>query len=476
MTAPWDIIVVGAGTAGMPLCIEAAARGARVLALEHAPEVGGTLHVAAGQISAAGTSLQRQKGIDDDPQRHVDDVLRISNGTADEAMVRLVAENAPDTFEWLCDLGFTPLPEHPVLFGQNPYSVPRTYWGAENGRTILKAIRPPFDAAVARGAIEVKVNTEVTDLMTDTAGAVIGVRARQGNDQVEFFAANIVLTSGGYGASKERFPKFTDGYPAFGWARKWSQGGATEAALSAGAVMQNQDFFLPKWAGVENPTDPTRTERYTETNPDRRPPWEIYVDGTGRRFMAEDLPEAETREEKLMGIPDLTFWVIYDEGVREAAPPLFDKLTDAELDQVFGHHPSYCRASSVADLAVQTGLDATALEASVAQYNAAVRAGSDPMGRQHLPCPIETPPFYAVRHHGVGAVTIPGLAVDESLRVTRPDGTPIPNLYAAGEILGLGLHSGRAFVGGMGIMPALTYGRLLGRRLLQWSHNDAAAE
>jgi predicted oxidoreductase len=78
---------------------------------------------------------------------------------------------------------------------------------------------------------------------------------------------------------------------------------------------------------------------------------------------------------------------------------------------------------------------------------------------------IETPPFYAVIHHGHSATSSVGIVVDEHLRVVRLDGEPVPNLYAAGEVLGAGVTLGDTFVPGMMLTPALTFGRLLGERL-----------
>ena len=117
----WDVIIAGAGTAGIPAAIFAARRGARVLLLEHADTVGGTLHISGGQLSAAGNRMQADKGIEDSPQEHFDDVMRITKGTADAKMVRLAVDNAPGTLDWLLANGFEPLPDHPVIhFGTNP--------------------------------------------------------------------------------------------------------------------------------------------------------------------------------------------------------------------------------------------------------------------------------------------------------------------------------------------------------------------
>ena len=65
MERDWDVIIVGAGTAGMPVAIHAEHRGARVLVIEHADRIGGTLHVSGGQMAAAGTRAQADQGIDD---------------------------------------------------------------------------------------------------------------------------------------------------------------------------------------------------------------------------------------------------------------------------------------------------------------------------------------------------------------------------------------------------------------------------
>ena len=128
MTDQWDVIIAGAGTVGVPAAIFAARRGARVLVLEAAPEIGGTLHLSAGQMSAAGTKAQASLGIEDSPDLHFEDVMRISKGTADKELVRLAVDNAAATYDWLTDSGFEPLPEHPVLgLAHEPYSERRYY-------------------------------------------------------------------------------------------------------------------------------------------------------------------------------------------------------------------------------------------------------------------------------------------------------------------------------------------------------------
>ncbi len=89
----WDVIIIGAGTVGLPAAIFASQRSDSVLVLDAAPDIGGTLHLSGGQMSAAGTRLQKEKGIEDSPALHLEDVMCISKNTADRDLVGLAVNN-----------------------------------------------------------------------------------------------------------------------------------------------------------------------------------------------------------------------------------------------------------------------------------------------------------------------------------------------------------------------------------------------
>jgi fumarate reductase flavoprotein subunit len=102
-------------------------------------------------------------------------------------------------------------------------------------------------------------------------------------------------------------------------------------------------------------------------------------------------------------------------------------------------------------------------------FNTAVNNRLDAaFGRVYLPRSLGSPPYFAVLHHGISQVGWAGLDVDDQLNVVTSDHRPVPNLYAVGEVLGYGLMNGHAFIGGMGLQPALTLGRMLGQRMLRW--------
>ncbi len=478
MSRKFDVLVVGAGAAGLPAAIFASRAGARVLVAEAADKIGGTFHLSSGQMSAAGTRVQAAKGIHDTPQMHYDDIMRISRGTANPGIVRLAVENAADTLHWLMDNGFEPLPEHPIIhYGHEPYTTPRTYWGKDEGRSVLGVLAPQFEAEVAAGGIELWLNSALVRLSRDASGAVIGAVFRKDGNDVEAEADAVILATGGYSANAALFPELSAGKPLHGGGYPYSQGQGLGVAVDAGAHIINTDKFLPTFAGVEDPSARGGIAFDTQTYPQFRQPWEIFVDLKGQRFVREDEPSVDTRERALLGLPNMEFWVIYDEAIKQAAPPLFAKVPPAVADSRFGSLPGYRRADSLAKLAEMTGIDAAGLQATVDAYNRGIATGeADPKGRVHRPLPIAQGPFYAVRHVGWSIVGFAGLAVDDELHVVDQTGKPIPNLYAAGEVLGLGATSGNSFVGGMSVTPAMTFGRLLGQRLGAESKAALAAE
>ncbi|MEU8192244.1 FAD-dependent oxidoreductase [Microbispora amethystogenes] len=470
MNKAWDVIVAGAGTGGLVLATFAARRGARVLVADPAPRVGGTLHIATGQLSAAGTRLQAERGIEDSPEAHLADILRISKGTVDEGLVRLAVENAADTFEWLLGNGYEVLPDHPVQ-GQNhePYSTPRYYWGPEAGRSILAALLPPFEAERAKGGITLLLETEVVALRQED-GAVTGVTVRRADGSTEEHTGrNVVLATGGYNSDPERFRKL-NGVTAYAAASyPYARGRGLDLGVSAGGYVRGGEKYLCSFGSVLDHDDHPAPVLCRPVHwPEMRQPWEIYVNAHGERFVAEDDPSVDRREHALRAQPELRRWIVFDDRIAREAPRL---VPDWPLETLLGHfgtHPMFHRADTLEELGRLAGVHPENLARTVAEYNAAL-GGEDPLGRTHRPLPVAEPPFYAIRVQGMSITSTAGLAVDTRLRVVDRAGDPVPNLYAIGEILGSGQLMGDSFCGGMLATPAMTFGRLLGDRMLTWT-------
>ncbi|MFM8481601.1 MAG: FAD-dependent oxidoreductase [Gammaproteobacteria bacterium] len=465
----YDVIVIGAGSAGLPLAIRAAERGAQVLQVEADYRIGGTLHWSSGQISAAGTRLQRSQGIEDSPDEHFRDAQRIAHGRIDPVVLRLFVDQAAATIDWLMDLGFAPAPGTPVAGeAHEAYSTRRYLWGANKGLSILEALRPTHDRLVREGRIDLRLQTRMTRLLTDAKGAVSGVRAITPNGEVEFLGKNIVLASGGYAANPELWKKLTPAYPLCSHANPYSRGDGIVAASELGAPVDGSDKFLCTFAGVlEDPRDP-RSGAFLLLSPGARKVWEIFVDQRGRRFMQEDHPSIDYRERALLRQPGTRMNIVFDHAILQNAATITLDPTAAYRAR-FGRHPAFVKAKTLAELARKLGMPAANLRRSVRDYNAAVAARIDSQqGKQFLIRPIEKPPFYAIKAQGLTVLSPAGLKVDRKLRVIGGNGRPIRNLYAAGEVLGFGRTSGDAFVGGLSLTPALTFGRLLGEQLLSW--------
>ena len=465
----WDVIVIGAGSAGLPAAIRAAERGAKVLQLEADYRVGGTLFWSSGQISAAGTRLQKQQGIVDSPDDHYRDAQKIAHGQIDPVVLRLTVDHAAATIDWLMDLGFQPAPGTPVAGeAHEAYSTRRYLWGTNKAVSILETLKPVHDRLIGEGRIDLRLQHRLTSLITDKRGAVKGVRAATPSGEQEFHGKNIVLASGGYAANPKLWSELTPKIPLCSHVNPYSRGDGIVAARDIGAPVDGSEKFLCTFAGVlDKPKDP-RSGAFLALSPGNRKIWEIFVNSDGRRFMQEDHPSIDYRERSLLRQRGTAMHIIFDEGIFQNAGTITLDST-AVYRAKFGRHPAFIKAKTLAELAKKLGVPSTNLRRTVADYNRSVDAGVDrKWGKQFLIRRIEKGPFYAIRAQGITVLSPAGLKVDKRLRVLGASARPIRNLYAAGEVLGFGRTSGNGFVGGLSLTPALTFGRLLGEQILEW--------
>lgn len=208
-----DLLIVGAGTAGITAAICAAERGKKVVVIEKADEAGGTLHYTAGHLSAAGTNLQIRKGIIDTPEEHYADIERISQHTMNPVIARKAVDLAPSTLNWLEDLGYPFHEKAPlIIYGHEPYSKPRTYLGLNDirtqidapGKTLLHLLLPIFNKYISAGKIEVHYNTKMEGIEVE-GEEVVGIKTIDDRGCTINTAKNYLLTTGGYASNPEFF-------------------------------------------------------------------------------------------------------------------------------------------------------------------------------------------------------------------------------------------------------------------------------
>lgn len=462
----YDLIIVGAGSAGMTAGIFSVKHGAKVLILDASPSAGGTLKVATGQMSAAGTRLQKERGIHDTPLAHYADVMRISRNTARPAFVRLAVENAADTFDWLMDNGYEPLPEHPVLGDTHePYSAARYYWGKDFGRSILHAVLPVVEETLKQPNCDSEFEFRVSEILTSEDGSqAIGVKGTAKDGSVkEFFGNKIILATGGYNGSPEEFNKRTGHRLVSTMLNPFARGDGHNIGEKLGGQVIGVEKFLCSFGSVmDSPEFPSPVLCRPEHRPDRRQPWEIYINQHGERFVAEDNPSVDEREHALVKQPAMRRYIVFDQAIKDQAPQMMQDMTPEKVDELWNNHPMFHRAETLEELAALIDVPAENLLETVRVYNT---SESDPWGRKFRPAKVESGPFYAVTVHGISITSTSGLDVDDEFRLRRADGTSVESLYILGELLGAAQTMGNAFCGGMMATPAMTFGRLLGTRL-----------
>lgn len=466
----FDVIVVGAGTAGIPCALAAAKGGARVLLLEKDSQIGGTLHVTGGHMAAAGARRQIERGIQDTPEEHLEDIRRISHGTARDDLIQVLVANAADTVDWLDERGFAFANETPrIIYGHEPYRVARTYYGKDEGLSILEVLRSELDRARTEFDITVWTNAPVTEIRRNAEGRICGVSTFRAGEEIDVDAPSVVIATGGFASDSELFEEL-EGSPLVSAASKTSTGDGIHLGRAIGAGLQGQGTYLPSFGGLPDPKRPGRanwSDRQLLTS--ERPPLEIYVNTEGRRWVAEDELSIDVKERALTTIPQQTFWTVFDDAMLDASTGANEMVVGCNPDQVremSNTRTGVHSAQTLEELAALAGINPQGLVAAVVRYNEQVARGVDQdFGRRHLPMPIEKSPFYAIRNHAITLVTFVGLDIDTDFTVRAENGQRIEGLYAIGEVIGAGATCGNSFCSGMLVTPALTFGRLLGERL-----------
>lgn len=464
------LVIIGGGTAGMVAAIFAAKRGAKVVVIEKSSTLGGTLVISGGMMGAAGTVFQKAKGIQDSPQQHYDDIMKISAGTAVPEMARLWAEQAGPMLNWLAELGLE-IPDDQPSVGTmyDHYSVPRYHWGAQNGRSILAVIKPEFDKYVRSGHITLLTGAGAVDLIQDAKGAVNGVVVEDNNGKrSDVLGRNTIIATGGCAGNPRMFEAL-HGVPLYQrMAMPTSQGIGFTLGLAAGGYLRCAENYVGYYGAVpQSDQVPTTRAALMLIDHRERQPWEIWVNVHGERFVREDHPSMSERDRVMDRQPGFSFWAVFDQRVLDEAPLLMANWKREQLLDAFNKHPMFHRGATWSELGVRAGINPAKLQKTVAAYNEALeKRKPDPFERAHRPIPLGRGPFYAIRSQTWTLKSYVGLGVNKDLQLTTEDGRVIPNVYAAGEVLGAA-PGGKAHTNGASVTPALAFGKLLGEKIIK---------
>lgn len=433
----YDVVVVGGGAAGIGASANAKDAGASVLLLEKQSHLGGNTLLSGGLIYATGTSFQKDAGVEDSVDALVEYWQSRAEGHANEDLLRLVAEKSNDTIEWL-QAGGVEL-TGPGTAGTSP--VPRMQSTNVGGSGF---ILPMTETIKAKG-VDIRLETPVTALLTDEAGAVIGVEAQAADGhKVTVHAKAVVLATGGYDGNQEMMRKYSPSFAdEFFYANAGNTGDGIRMAMELGADTVFHDGII----GLRG-TRPT-----SFADPLNGFVWMPYllVDQFGARFTNEtlDYPILHT---KLVESGSHHFYMIFD-GT-QATAEMFGELIDQGY--VF-------QADTLEELAAKTFMDKDTFLKTVERYNELKGQEDVDFGKAAASMlGVGDGPYFALRIMPATIGTLGGIKIDTDMHVLRTDGTAIPNLYAAGACANGEFFYREYPASGTSIMMCFTTGRIAG--------------
>ena len=487
VTKEADVVIVGAGGAGMTAAMTASDAGKSVIILESQAMVGGNSVRSTGGMNAAKTVYQ--------------DENEFGEGAGVEKMLKSAADNYADN-EFITSLAATvaqqwadyqanpvgyfdsvELMELDTMVGgkgiNNPELVktlvegtaPAIDWLDENGMSLhnvaafggasVKRIHRPVNEegkVVSVGAylvplmekacqdrgVEFILNTTADTILTDANGQAVGVSGtdKDGNT-VTVNAKAVVLATGGFGANLDMVASYKPELKGFMTTNApgiQGQGIAMATAIGAATVDMDQIQIHPT---VEANTAALITEGL-------RGDGAILVNANGERFT----DEVSTRDKVSaaeIAQPGSFSWLVVDQAMADASNVIQGYITKGYTKQ----------GATYEELAKEIEVDPATFAATMEKWNGCVEAKTDAdFGRTSFANPLNTAPYYAIKvsagvHHTMG-----GVVINSSTEVLKEDGSVIPGLFAAGEVTG-GVH-GANRLGGTAVADFVVFGRIAG--------------
>ena len=432
-----DIVVVGAGGAGISAAVKAETLGKSVILIEKMPTIGGATVLNAGTLIATGSRYQREvmKETKDSPELAYKDIFRVGKNRNDPVLVKQVTERVGGVVDWLVyDLK---IPYGPAATQYPDHSANRQLGVQGRSVNYLNLMKGKFLDMGGKLMLE----TRAEELLRDDAGRVVGVRAKdaQGNT-VELTSKSVILASGGYGAVKSMLPKEMSNYVFYGLDSETGDGYRMATAIGADTI--NMDLVKMYPQGVE--TVPGHGLAATASSTDTmKKSGAIYVNRDGRRYVNERASLGELTD-TTVAQPDHIAYIVMDAKAWKeyVAKSLEDKLVPDEAALmkwtkiVNNGRPVMAVADTLSEAAGVMGVDAKGLEATVRDWNRMVKQGKDTAFGRQITGGIGEGPYYIVEQKVRYQTTLGGLRAGEGLRILDKSGKPIPGLFGAGCVVG----------------------------------------
>jgi fumarate reductase flavoprotein subunit len=500
METNWDVIVVGGGGSGLAAALSAAQQGGRVLLLEKRPQMGGTTGIAVGSFTAAGTSLQRQSGIEDHFQQHVEDVAQFAKpgieSRNNDSLRKFFLSQAAGTFDWLQELGLSFVGPHP----EPPNRVARMHNVVPGAKAYIAA----FQLALQKTSAQQINGAQVNQLLLEE-GRVVGVEAEINKVRHAFTASRgVILAAGDYSSSDELIGRHKGAkYVPIEGINPHATGEGHRLAVAAGAKLVNMDVtYGPELRFVPSSRKPFQQwlpatrfwARFQGAVARRLPKWcvqyfikrllvtwqhpenQLFDDGAmlvnqqGNRFVDET--RWPDRELAVAAQSDKRAYLLLDGRLidRYSAWPHFISTAP---DIAYAYVSDYQRLRAdvtrrverLEDLAGRCEMNVVALIKTVEDFNRDVQHDRpDRWGREGDRFPLKQGPWLLLGPvKAYFTTTEGGAAVNHKLQVLNENDQPIGGLYAVGQNGSGGII---LWSHGLHIAWALTSGRLAGKEVM----------
>jgi len=486
-TVEADVVVVGAGGAGMTAAITAAAEGKSVVILESQSMVGGNSVRATGGMNAGKTVYQDEnefgesagveKTLKTAAEKYADnetitalaktvseqwaayqanptgyfdsvelmelDTMIGGKGINDPELVETLCANSADAIDWLDEHGIT-LHNVSSFGGASVKRIHRPVNAEGKTVSVGSYMIPLLQENCEKAGVKMMLDTTATEILTDANGAAVGVKATGASGEtVTVNAKAVVLTTGGFGANLDMVVKYKPelkGFMTTNAAGIQGQGIEMAEAIGAATVDMDQIQIHPT---VEANTAALITEGL-------RGDGAVLINAEGKRF----IDEVGTRD--VVSAAEIAqtgsySWLVVDQAMVDASSVIQGYIKKGYT----------VTGATYEELGKAMGVDAAAFAETMEKWNGYVEAKNDPdFGRTSFANPLNTAPYYAVKvtagvHHTMG-----GLKINANTEVLNEKGEVIPGLFAAGEVTG-GVH-GANRLGGNAVADFTVFGRIAG--------------
>lgn len=464
-----DVIVIGAGMAGLSAAVRASELGANVLIFEQMARVGGSAAVAGGSIVGAETIIEKEAGIEDSIDLLYEDFGRLGGeGNYNPEVARKFAERAGTAIDWLDTfVGVNFGDRMPTYGSYEPLNVNRVHYAVpengdvsrstgDGGTGFISALKAKLDEYIAGGTACLLMQTPVTDIVIEN-GVITGVIANINGEETVIHAPSTIIATGGYGHNEAWLKEFN--FTNVATSTPASAGGAGfDFARKAGAVFTGMDFCTA-YGGAIPVTGFTKSlaaNLYTNPGP-------IWVGLNGERFTDETRADSKVRSDAWTAAEENKVFIVYNEQAINPDMPMITGATDAAatLAELIEEGEFVYKADTVAELAQKAGINEAALVKTIETYNSDCEAGVDSLfGREANLVAMEEGPYYAIMTIPYVLITSGGPRINADAQMLNADGEVIPGAYLAGEIVGMANVCGHTTIGGIGHGNCATWGMI----------------